>query len=86
MTKYYIGQIDERNGEYEYSTTIRFKTNKHPGDHLAKIASTWYGDHDEDNVSDSGWCFNCGEIWTYVGDYQEVTKPIYETLTLLNEL
>lgn len=79
--KYYIADIDTRNGEFEDTTTIRFQAKN--GEDADKIhryhAGTWYGEH---NMI---WCdFNDCYMNDYVavedGDITEIDEHTFNTL------
>ena len=80
--KYFIADIDERNGEFEYTTPIRFKAknmyeaiNLHE-DHV----STWYGkDNMTYNYDDD--CYYNDYIAVSCGDITEIDKHTYEKLS-----
>lgn len=40
--KYFIGKLKERNGEQEYTHTVRFMTNGDPNEYLDNVASRFY--------------------------------------------
>lgn len=82
--KYFIGTIDERNGEYEYTHIIKFKTDDKPDSVLEDIARTWYADDPDEEGS--CYFFNCGEVATSAGGFEEVTKEIYDGVPFMVEL
>ncbi len=85
--KYYIGNIEVRNGEYEYSTTTRFKTKGDPYRYLRKVASTWYGEKGElQDAKDGAYYFHAGCVCVWEGQCQELTKEVYNAITLITEL
>ena len=85
--KYYIGNIEVRNGEYEYSSTVRFKTKGSPYHHLRKIASTWYGEKSKLQDSKVGaYYFQAGWVCVWEGECQELTREVYDAITLVTEL
>ena len=78
--KYYIGEIQERNGEFEYNTKYVFKTDKDPDEYTDKIAMSWRGgdkqDWDEDLKgywSDQTLIFNSGS--------ETITKEEFDVLS-----
>ena len=56
--KYYIGKIEEINGEFEYGTEYLFKTNADPHKFTKKIAMEWRGSSksDWDKDQEGYWC------------------------------
>lgn len=85
--KYYIGEVNERNGEYENSSVIRFETDKEPEEYLRDICRFWYSSSEAtDRINGeaehelgNGWWHN-SEVATFVGSYQEVTQEHYDAL------
>lgn len=57
--KYYIGEVHERNGEFEYDTKYLFATSKNPDKYAEKIAMTWRGGDasDKDDYHDAYWSY-----------------------------
>lgn len=85
--KYYIGNIEVRNGEYEYSSTVRFKTKGSPYRHLRKVASTWYGEKGKLQYGkDGAYYFHAGCVCVWEGECQELTREVYDAITLVTEL
>lgn len=82
MAKCYIGRLDERNGEYEYDTTIRFKTGGDPNSYLERIAKKWYSGKPVIETDEGGntYAFNGGEVEVEVGAYKEVSESAYNEL------
>jgi len=81
--KYYIGKIDERNGDYEYNTTIKFETEEEPEEHLLSVVKSWYIDEMEYDSHCDAYHNGEGYPLCSVGSYQEITKDIYDALTIL---
>ncbi len=56
--KYYIGRIDERNGEFEYNTKYLFRTTECSAAYNDKTAQGWRGSGDDELDEDMGgyWC------------------------------
>lgn len=78
--KYYIGQIDERNGEREYNTTVKFLgTDDTAGEVPDRIAAHWYSDEPDESTGD-GYHFSGGEVCVNPGSYDEIPKEMYEAL------
>jgi hypothetical protein len=81
--KYYIGEIDTYIGESYHPTTIKFKTDGDPDEHLDYIASDFWGDRDEtdeDGMHDFGDKASCGGVW------QEIDAETYSKLQIITEL
>lgn len=83
--KYYLGQIDERHGEFECSITIMFKhkgTKEQGGNFHDIIARTWYGedgkDYADEHFEDIYWN---GDMTYTVGDFHEISKATFEELS-----
>ena len=77
--KYYVGQVHERNGNFEYDTKYLFSTNKNPDKYAEKIAMSWRGGgkDDWDEAHQGYWCdstliFNAGS--------NEISKDDFEVL------
>lgn len=90
--KYYLAQIDERNGEYEYSHTIRLQCAGDVVEALRDIAANWYEDaeeyeaengeplHSADDVANGHYYFNCGDVCASVGNWQEIDKAAFDAM------
>tara|TARA_B100001057_G_scaffold402148_1_gene413942 strand:+ start:309 stop:593 length:285 start_codon:yes stop_codon:yes gene_type:complete len=80
--KYWIADIEERNGEFEYTTPIRFKA-KTMEDAVAlhmKHVSTWYGkDNMTYDVNDE-WYYN-GYVAVGDGTLTEIDEHTYAKLS-----
>jgi hypothetical protein len=77
---YYIANIDEQNGEFEYKTTIRFKAESYDKARRVHqmIVGTWYG-------SDMTWDENEGRYFNgYVavddGELTEIDEHTFKGL------
>lgn len=78
--KYYMAQVDERNGEYENSTTIIILAKSKAGADktLTKVCKTWYCDGDG-MVEDNGvYHFNCDEVSVYEGSMIEISEQAFK--------
>lgn len=86
--KFYIGQINTRNGEYEYETTVKFRTGGSPDRYLRRIASTFYDDEGGElqDGKDGAYYFNGGEVACSEGDNQEISEAAFNELTMLTEM
>lgn len=82
--KYYIGQLNIRHGEYEFTKTFKFFTDAEPNEYMDMQAKTWYGERDDDE--EDAYFFDCGNICTTVDGYQEITQEIYEALKIIVEI
>lgn len=81
MTRYFIGEIHEQNGEQEYSIPICFalEGRRNPAAKLAAVAKTWYGEPDEKTGHD--YLFSGGELIARAGGYKEISKRTFEEIT-----
>lgn len=72
---HFLAQFDCRIGEYSFTETVRFVTDREPEAFMRDFVVTWYGDPDEDGeYFDPGIVsFNGGEI--FIGD-RFVIKPV----------
>ena len=87
MLKHYLGQLEIRHGEYEFTYTLKFRTTGEPYKYLNSIARGFYGEPDEAQDADStGYYFNCGEVFVEAGGIQELSQATFDELTLLTEL
>ena len=93
--KYYIGKIQERNGEFENYETIMFKTDEYPREYLEVLAYEWYDINNSMDFLldapaaakdffagykiDEGWMWNDCMIYA-AGDHEEVPKDIWDFL------
>ncbi len=77
--KKYIGTIEERNGEQEYSHNILFKSNK-PEATLRRIAREWYDDCDDKKGEDGGFYFMGGALFAAPDGFREITAGDYEVI------
>jgi hypothetical protein len=78
--KYYLAQIDTRNGEYETSETIKFKTDYNPDKVLDDIARQWFDEENDGEYKHSEWYWHNMEVVTRAGLWQEISKATYLTL------
>ena len=86
--KFYVGKINERLGEIELSTTIRFKLDPHedPEIHLDDIAKNWRLEEAEWNEFYNGYDNGDG-IYINPGRFKEVTPETYSDLAgIITEL
>ena len=79
--KYYIADIEQRIGEYEPTSTIRFMTESDPKEYLADIVKGFYGDEPEEDGHNSGVYWNSSmEAVCYAGNFTEVNKETFEAV------
>lgn len=78
---YYLGQVEERNGEYEYHITFRFQA-EDPDKRMNEIAANWYerDDDEEPEVDGDYYVFNGGEIYARQHQYREIPLAAYHSL------
>jgi hypothetical protein len=76
--QFYLAQIDDRYGEYEWSTTILLRGNEDTIDELVdNIASIWYGDRSttvEEGVYDNM------DVYSQAGKHKEISEETYNSL------
>jgi hypothetical protein len=82
--KYYIGKIDELNGEFSYDSVYLFVTDKSPKEYTQKTAMEWRGgdesDYDDSNTgyegyrSDHTMIFDRGSTEVSREDFQVLEK------------
>lgn len=78
--KYYLGNVLERNGEFEYISEYLFATKGSPDRYSKKIAMDWRGstrdDWDEDQ---DGWWCDCTLVFD--GGRKEIPKEDFDVLS-----
>ena len=72
-TKFYIGQINSRCGEFEYSEVFRFSTATDPEEYLDDIAADYYAP-------------GIYEAQARTGGYQEISEEMFTNLHLVTQL
>jgi hypothetical protein len=78
-TYYYIGEVEEHNGEYEYNQKYLFKTSGTPEEYALKVARDWYGeDTDREREGDGFW--HNGEVLTYAGSFERIPEEHFKVL------
>jgi hypothetical protein len=77
--KYYIGTIEERQGELEYDTRYVFKTEGCPDEYNDKVASTWRGDDDSEYNEDVGGYWS-GDSVMSAGGVKEIPASHFAIL------
>lgn len=86
MTKYFIGQLEIRNGECEYVQIYKYSTTGKAYRYLNGVAKTFYGRPDERQGYKSSYhYFNGGEVAVKAGSIQEITREVFDALTLISE-
>lgn len=77
--KYYIGDIEERIGDHQPTTSIRFRTEGDPQAYLADIVKSFYGDEPNEDEPNSGvyWDETMEKV-CYAGNFTEVSKDHFE--------
>lgn len=78
--KHYLAQIEERNGEREYSMTVKFKTEGEPQIMLDNIARNWYAGPPDEDTGEDVYYFNGGEVCVSVGTHSEITEEMFNAL------
>ena len=78
--KYFIGQLEETNGEYEHCITVRFalENTANPSDTLEEMARSWY-DSDVEECDDRYFFFQ-GELCVRSHDYKEISETVYREI------
>lgn len=80
MTHYFIGQLEERNSEYEYQIPVRFTaaSEKAAAKVLTKTARNWYGGYSQKD--EDCYYFHSGEVCVQAGGYKEIPESVYTAL------
>jgi hypothetical protein len=76
--KYYICELTTLIGEFEINTAIRFQTDGDDLEYANKIASTFWGEGEED-VEEGVYNFP-SYITCFVYSSKEVSKEVYDAL------
>jgi hypothetical protein len=84
--KYYIGEIDNCFGESEVSSVIKFKTAGDPEHYLDDIASKFWGDGEDMTEDTDSGLYDFGHVTSGSGRYQQVTKEVFDSLTIIPTL
>ena len=83
-TKFYVGYVEERHGEFECRQKLLFKTWGCPDKYHDRIVKGWYGSCEP---AEDGWYWN--DYMMYGGGgYTEVSEAVYNELKakgILNE-
>jgi hypothetical protein len=75
--KYYIGKIEERNGEFEYTSDYLFTTDGDPNTYAETMAEEWRGSGNWDAEHEGYWC----EHTLILNDgFREVSKEDFDVL------
>lgn len=77
--KYYIGEIEERNGGMEYTTKYLFATRGNPDKYTDKVAMKWRGGSKDD------WSEDHGGYWSdhtliFNDGHREIPKEDFDVL------
>ena len=77
--KYYIGEIQETNGEFEYHAKYLFATPRNPSAYAYKTVKEWRSSDDEDwdKSHDGYWCY--GTLISDAG-FKEIPQEDFEVL------
>ena len=80
--KYWIADIEERNGEFEYTTPIRFKAKTMEDAVSLQMhhVSTWYGKENMTYDTNDEYYYN-GYVAVGDGALTEIDKHTYEKLS-----
>ena len=76
---FHFAEIDERNGEFEYSTPVLFKTYGNPDRKHLNIAKNWRGSSQPFDHSMGGFWSDHTLIST--GSIREITKEQFSVLS-----
>jgi hypothetical protein len=78
--KYYLGTIDERNGEMEYSEKYLFTTKGNAEKYAKKVAKNWRNSSSDDWDSyQEGYWSDCTLV--FEGGYREIPKEDFDVLS-----
>ena len=78
--KYYLGTIDERNGDMEYSDKYLFTTKGSAEKYAKKVTKNWRNsDNDDWDSNQEGYWSDCTLIFD--GGHREIPKEHYEVLS-----
>ena len=77
--KYYIGEITERNGEFEYNTKYLFATYSDPEEYSNDVAMEWRGS-DKDDWDEDHEGYWCDGTLIFDGGSKEVSQEDFEVL------
>ena len=75
--KYYIGTVNERNGDMEYDTQYLFCTRGSPDNYSEKVTKNWRGGDVYDEEYDGYWS---DDTLMSNGGYKEVPKEDFDVL------
>lgn len=77
--KYYLGTIDERNGDMEYSDKYLFSTKGSPEKYAKKVTKNWRNSSASDWDSyQQGYWSDCSLI--FQGGHREIPKEDFDVL------
>ena len=77
--KYYIGEVHERNGEFEYTAQYLFAIETSPKRYTKKTTMEWRGSDRSnwDKEEEGYWCW---ETLIYDNGHKEIPKEDFEVL------
>lgn len=77
--KYYIGKIEERNGDFEYTSEYVFQTEGDPDEYTKKHAMEWRGsDEDDWDENRQGYWADCTMVFN--DGCREIPKEDFDVL------
>jgi hypothetical protein len=79
-TNYYLGEVEEHNGEYEYNQKYLFETSGNPKEYAEKVAREWYGNENPEKTKEEDGFWHNGEVVLYVGSVQKIPKEHYKIM------
>ena len=75
--KYYIGTVNERNGNMEYDSQYIFATTGSPDNYSEKVTKNWRGGDVYDKEHDGYWS---DDTLMSNGGYREIPKEDFDVL------
>lgn len=86
---FYIGTVNEFNGEYQYTFTFRFATSGKPECLIKRLAASWYGKENRCKHMESGsdsFFFNGGEVAVRPGSFHPVSESAFNELAMITDM
>jgi len=77
-TNYYLGEVEEHNGEYEYNIKYLFKTSGKPEEYNDHVAKVWYGN--ENPEKDEYGYQQDDVIMTCAGSVQKISESHFKVM------
>jgi hypothetical protein len=78
--KYYLGKVEERNGDFEYTSEYLFATKGDPHKYAKTQAMEWRGSGKDDWDEDQdGWWCDCTLVFD--GGCREIPKEDFDVLS-----